>query len=57
LSPTASRGVQAVFWLVKELVWWRVIAVLAGLILCFVATSEIGGATLGRLAPRRAAEG
>lgn len=55
LSPSVERTVEAGFWLVRELLWWRAIGTLAGLILCFAATSEIGVLTLGRVMPLRKA--
>lgn len=39
-APTILRFVIEIgFWLLKEIVWWRVIAVLAALIVCFVRQS------------------
>lgn len=42
LSLVAVNNVNAVFWLIRELVWWRVIAVLLGILLAFAATTELG---------------
>jgi hypothetical protein len=55
LSSGVERTVEAAFWLVRELLWWRVIAILAGLILGFAATSEIGAMVLERVVPLRKA--
>jgi Glycosyltransferase family 87 len=38
-SPSIRFVVEIGFWLVKELVWWNVIAVLAGVVACFVIDS------------------
>ena len=57
LSSGVARTAEAVFWLARELVWWRVVGSLAGLVLCFAATSEIGTGVLARLAPPRKAVG
>ncbi len=36
MAAAALQIVRAVFWLVRELVWWRVIGVLVGVVACFV---------------------
>jgi hypothetical protein len=59
-DPTLAsilQTVRVVFWFVRELIWWRVVAVLLGIVFAHVASSEIGravGSRLGvmRLAPR-----
>ncbi|MGH6989832.1 MAG: hypothetical protein ACREE3_08030 [Stellaceae bacterium] len=48
---------RVVFWFVRELIWWRVIAVLGGVVLGFVAQSEMGQwamaqCTVARRVPR-----
>lgn len=37
-----STGIEILFWAVKELIWWRVIAVFCGLLLQFVCASPSG---------------
>lgn len=49
----ALQIVRIVFWMLRELVWWRVIAILAELLLGFAATSAIGMAVLGRMIQAR----
>jgi hypothetical protein len=41
-SGNTSLGIEILFWVVKELIWWRVIAVFCGLLLQFVSTSPSG---------------
>ncbi|HEX4112314.1 MAG TPA: hypothetical protein VH020_07240 [Stellaceae bacterium] len=52
-SPSVDPTVQAVIWLTLQLLWWRVVAGLAALIFCFVASTEIGALALARLARPR----
>jgi hypothetical protein len=33
--------IDATFWIAKELVWWRIIATLGGVLLCFVLSSPV----------------
>jgi hypothetical protein len=58
-SPTKTamwQTVKAAFWLFRELVWWRVIGELAGLLLCFVLQTDTAKWALGDIvAARRAA--
>jgi hypothetical protein len=35
--------IAAVFWLAREIIWWHIIAVLGGILLCFVLTSPVWG--------------
>jgi len=42
LNPVAVNNVHALFWLIRELVWWRVVAVLLGIVLAFVASTFWG---------------
>jgi hypothetical protein len=49
LPQPVERSIEAALWLVRELVWWRIIATLAGLLLCYVVTSELGAALFARL--------
>jgi len=37
----ALRIARVVFWMFRELVWWRVIGTLAGLLLCFIAEAPL----------------
>jgi hypothetical protein len=51
-DPIAMRGLEilrVVFWFVRELIWWRVITALAGILLGFVATSEMAQRTASLL--------
>jgi hypothetical protein len=41
-SERVANAVRALFWAIKELIWWRVIAVFCGLLLAFIADSTIG---------------
>jgi hypothetical protein len=50
VSQSFDRDAQAAIWLLLQLFWWRVIGTLAGLLLCFAATSEIGAGVLARCA-------
>jgi hypothetical protein len=36
-----KRATVGSFWIAKELVWWRIIATLGGVLLCFVLTSPV----------------
>jgi hypothetical protein len=49
-SEWFANAIRALFWAIKELIWWRVIAVFCGLLLAFVAESAIGR-SLGRRLP------
>ena len=42
LNPVAVNDIHALFWLIRELVWWRVVAVLLGIVLAFVASTFWG---------------
>jgi hypothetical protein len=42
LSPDLDNKIRAVFWLIRELVWWRVAGALLGIVLWFVLASECG---------------
>jgi hypothetical protein len=57
-APGAAPAIGAArvaFWMARELVWWRVIATLLGLVLCLAAQSESGAALRQwLLSPRRA---
>lgn len=46
---------ESIFWLLRELVWWRVIGSLAGLVLCFTFNSDIGISAIKALSPHRKA--
>ena len=41
ISPAASNNINAFFWLLRELVWWRVVAFLSGVIAGELARSEM----------------
>ncbi|MGH6982036.1 MAG: hypothetical protein ACREFC_12595 [Stellaceae bacterium] len=43
----AWQTVKAAFWLFRELVWWRVIGALAGLLLCFAMSTEMARFAFG----------
>jgi hypothetical protein len=47
-----AMGIPAVFWGLKELIWWRVVAVFVGLLLAFVADTPIGSWIFARLPQR-----
>jgi hypothetical protein len=44
-----ANTLLAFLWLIRELIWWRVIAVLSALALCFATTSEAVSELLARL--------
>jgi len=51
-DPTAAfllQTVKASFWLFRELIWWRVIGVLAGIVIGFAVKSETGRCVLSGL--------
>jgi hypothetical protein len=52
LGNSSRPSIEFAVWLVRELIWWRVVGTLAGLLLCFVATSEIGQSSMRWLAER-----
>lgn len=54
-AMTVLASVRVVFWMARELVWWRVIATLLGLVLCLAARSESVTAMLPWLRPPRQA--
>jgi hypothetical protein len=41
-SPVAANKVHALFWLIRELVWWQVVAVLLGVVFAFGADGPWG---------------
>ena len=41
-AMTALYDIRVAFWFVRELIWWYVVAILVGLLLCFALTSEMG---------------
>ena len=45
---------HAFFWMIRELVWWRVIAVLVAVLFWAAAGSDLGRSVLDRLPPRLA---
>ncbi|HEY5210817.1 MAG TPA: hypothetical protein VIJ42_15370 [Stellaceae bacterium] len=52
LAP-AAKFAGLTFWLLRELVWWRVIGTLAGLLLCFVVETPLAQFPWPRRAARR----
>lgn len=52
-SYSLDLTIRAAVWLLLQMIWWRVIAALAALCLCFAANSEIGATLLARLARPR----
>jgi hypothetical protein len=57
-DPTAAfllQTVKASFWLFRELIWWRVIGVLASIVIGFAVKSEMGRRVLVGFAPLRRA--
>jgi len=51
----AWQAVKTLFWLVREFIWWRVIASLGAILVTYAIQSEIGGALLARFVPLRRA--
>jgi hypothetical protein len=51
--PIGGSAVMYLYWIVHELVWWWVVAVLLAILLCFVRSSAVWS-TIERMAPRKA---
>jgi len=54
-TNNAAQSVKAAFWLLRELVWWRVVGTLGGLLIAFVASTGAARWALGPRAPARLA--
>ena len=53
--PLSRFFIGAAFWLLRELVWWRVVGTLGGLLIAFVASTGAARWALGPRAPARLA--
>jgi hypothetical protein len=49
-DTTLGTIVAAILWLARELVWWWVATILAGVIMCFVLDSAVGVWLVSRIA-------
>ncbi len=56
LAPPIGRKVFEITWLLGELVWWHLAAILAAVLVCFVLESDVAKALLGTSLHRSAPE-
>ena len=47
------QNVRVAFWLIREVIWWRVIGTLAALLVAFAMTSEMGTWTIAKFSGLR----